>query len=842
MLSPSSTRTYVRLGFLASVALTSFLLAARYQLSQPQDRPHGLPVQLGKQAWQVSFAAKSPAEVGTEVLASGASASSNGTAGDEDEYWDEDDDWDDWGVPTVREKWDPLRADSTPFTELQVKTCVLSPGLYDLCSPTSSAREDATRGVWERIDRDVSKKIGIYYLYIYGRRLLPGSTADVITDIRLLDHSPSVADLSSDGLWVEVSESLRTGVWPRLPPLFLHYKLTPQADVLAARKMDVNGSDGALEPITELDVLYGANETNPLPGYTKLPTMISGGPDDEKAVGTGYGKGTRVGASLAYRKAIPKLPVTPILRFSPAGNFTILQVADLHFSVGPGECRDMDPVREAECKQVGADVYSLRWLEDALDEIEPNLVVLSGDQLNGQETSWDARSVILKWAPLLYERGIPWTTIFGNHDHESTDLDHEAQMELMRQLPLFLGESGPASVDGTGNYVRSIRAPEEDKVLFNMYFLDSHANAKSVNPWAKPGYDYLKPSQINWFRGRSAQIKTITRPYIPPSKTFATLNRRSRAGRPGFRSTSSSTISTVSNLSVDDLRRRIKRQTTDENGADWTAAAVDELTKLEEEMLDNGDAGFSAAVEPDDGSQIGEEPLYGQNGSAFEEDGSDVSAADHSGSGTKEEDLIAEGKINPLLEDEQLMEEGGLEPTELPAGPTKANPMEAKPNAMVFFHIPLQQAYTSSIDVGRSGKRLLVGSRLEGAGASKTDSGFFQQAVLAQGELPATKGVAPVDEFWDGEYNAPTEGRAEVKVLAHGHCHLTSDCRRVRGVWECFGGGATYSGYGNSTFARRFRVYQLSDYGERIETFQLLDTKERINHAILVGEGSLEEE
>ncbi|GAA5859682.1 hypothetical protein JCM1840_006407 [Sporobolomyces johnsonii] len=847
MLSPSSTRTYVRLGFLASVALTSFLLAARYQLSQPQDRPHGLPVQLGRQAWQVSFAAKSPAEA--EDVALGAGATANGTAGDEDEDWDEDNDWGDWGVSTVREKWDPLRADSTPFTELQVKTCVLSPGLYDLCSPTSSAREDATRGVWERIDRDVSKKIGIYYLYIYGRRLLPGSAADVITDVRLLDHSPSVADLSSDGLWVEVSESLRTGVWPRLPPLFLHYKLTPQADVLAARKMDVNGSAGVLEPITEFDVLYGANETNPLPGYTKLPTMITGGPDDDKAIRPGDGgKGTRVGASLAYRKAIPKLPATPILRFSLAGNFTILQVADLHFSVGPGKCRDLDPVREADCQRVGADVYSLRWLEEALDEIKPDLVVLSGDQLNGQETSWDARSVILKWAPLLYERGIPWTTIFGNHDHESTDLDHEAQMELMRQLPLFLGESGPASVDGTGNYVRSIRAPEEDKVLFNMYFLDSHANAKSVNPWAKAGYDYLKPSQINWFRGRSAQMKTLMRPYTPPVKTFAsasafaTSNRRPRPGRPGSKSSSSSSTSAASDLSVNDLRRRVRRQTTDENDGDWTVAAVDELTKLEEEMLENGDAGFSTAVEPDDGSQVGEESLYGEDGSTYEEDGADVSAADNSGSGTQEEDLIAEGELNPLLEDEQLMEEGGLEPTELPAGPTKANPMEAKPNAMVFFHIPLQQAYISSIDVGPSGKRLIVGSRLDGSGASKTDSGFFEQAVLAQGELPASKGAAPVDEFWDGEYNAPTEGRAEVKVLAHGHCHLTSDCRRVRGVWECFGGGGTYSGYGNETFARRFRVYQLSDYGERIETFQLLDTKERVNHAILVGEGSLEEE
>lgn len=109
------------------------------------------------------------------------------------------------------------------------------------------------------------------------------------------------------------------------------------------------------------------------------------------------------------------------------------------------------------------------------------------------------------------------------------------------------------------------------------------------------------------------------------------------------------------------------------------------------------------------------------------------------------------------------------------------------------MHIPLQQAYSPKVDVSPSGKRLRIGERLEGDGASKTDSGFWQQGVLAQGELPAPRGEgdAPVDAFWDGEAATPTTGRPEVKVVAHGHCHITSDCRRVDGVWICFGAGAT---------------------------------------------------
>lgn len=207
-----------------------------------------------------------------------------------------------------------MRADSTPFTELTLKTCVLSPGLYDVCAPLSNAREDQLRGKWERIDRDVSKKVGIYYLYLYGRRLLPGSSSDVITSLRISQ------DDKPESTWTSVPESLRTGVWPRLSPLYLQYELTPQSDILAARKLNAKGNAGALEPITELDVIYGGNETNALPGFTKLTPMVTGGTDDDRAIGTGYGtgkKGTRVGSNLAYRKQIAsKFSPSPVLLIS----------------------------------------------------------------------------------------------------------------------------------------------------------------------------------------------------------------------------------------------------------------------------------------------------------------------------------------------------------------------------------------------------------------------------------------------------------------------------------------------------------------------------------------------
>ena len=53
------------------------------------------------------------------------------------------------------------------------------------------------------------------------------------------------------------------------------------------------------------------------------------------------------------------------------------------------------------------------------------------------------------------------------------------------------------------------------------------------------------------------------------------------------------------------------------------------------------------------------------------------------------------------------------------------------------------------------------------SGASKTNSGMFDTGLLHQGELLAADAEVK-DEFWEGEFSAPTSGRPEVKVVANG--------------------------------------------------------------------------
>jgi metallophosphoesterase superfamily enzyme len=107
-----------------------------------------------------------------------------------------------------------------------------------------------------------------------------------------------------------------------------------------------------------------------------------------------------------------------------------------------------------------------------LDAEKPSLVIFTGDQLNGQGTSWDPKSVLAKFATALTDRGIPWAAVFGNHDDES-GVSKEDQMKLMRALPYSLVEPGPSDVHGVGNYVLKVRSADACVILSFWSFFDN---------------------------------------------------------------------------------------------------------------------------------------------------------------------------------------------------------------------------------------------------------------------------------------------------------------------------------------------------------------------------------
>jgi len=88
----------------------------------------------------------------------------------------------------------------------------------------------------------------------------------------------------------------------------------------------------------------------------------------------------------------------------------------------------------------------------------------------------------------------------------------------------------------------------------------------------------------------------------------------------------------------------------------------------------------------------------------------------------------------------------------------------AKPNAIMFFHIPLAQSYGPVDEDPVTGLALDVGTQLpgDGQGNSQTDSGMFDELLE----------TFEVDEEETGQgvgVKVP-----EVKVIGHGHSHSKS--------------------------------------------------------------------
>ncbi|CAK5267650.1 unnamed protein product, partial [Mycena citricolor] len=651
--------------FISFVCLLIFL----FILYQPTPGPGDIQ-QMGWQSWDSlsEGGAKLPSTSEGVVQGSGGSASLPGdkTSGT---------DW--WNVSTPEtvdyaslplDVWAPLMPHDTGLSEITITHCFVNPRLSDVCDPSSTSEQDAIRGKWVRVDRNLNFDAGYFsgYLNVYYRRTRR-QDVNLITDIQLLASGKSP---SQPGSWKKAGTSLRAGV-AGTPPLYLWYRTGKTfGDMDAAERSNI---------VTELDVVYG--DDIPWYGFEKLdpPTVLHHRETES--------------TWLTMRRGVKLPPRASPLHFSRDGKFKILQVADLHYSVSAGVCRDAPPSAAAGCKAGSDNLTTTSLIGRMLDIEKPDLVVFTGDQLNGQGTSWDPKSVIAKFSRAVTERGVPWAVIFGNHDEETGHVSKEEQVKLLQALPFSLVERGPKDVHGVGNYVLNVKSADASKTqLLTLYFLDSGSYSKGFfnffGFFTPTAYDWIRKSQINWFLQQSAAVKPIQRPFHPDTgKDF---------------------------------------------GHVWARQGHDQVAPLAAKL--------------------------------------------------------------------------------------------AKPNAIMFFHMPLPETYNKA-DVGANGKPLDIGiSGQEPNGNAKSNDGFFADGILKAMESDHV-----------------SSNLQEVKVIGNGHSHVTENCRRVKGVWFCFGGGGSYSGYGKLGFDRRFRVYDIADYGETIRTYKRTEHnnfEEVTDEVILVGKGA----
>lgn len=146
--------------------------------------------------------------------------------------------------------------------------------------------------------------------------------------------------------------------------------------------------------------------------------------------------------------------------------------------VGSGECRDVDPSTLPSGllnpnNACHGDTITQTLLSQTLAAEKPSLVVFTGDQLNGQTTSWDAQSVLLKAISEVITAKIPWALVFGNHDDEDTDLSRSEMMKVVKRMPYAVREmeEGPQWVDGVGNWLVKVKSADSSVLSHIMRYL-----------------------------------------------------------------------------------------------------------------------------------------------------------------------------------------------------------------------------------------------------------------------------------------------------------------------------------------------------------------------------------
>ncbi|KAG2644821.1 probable inactive purple acid phosphatase 29 [Panicum virgatum] len=188
-----------------------------------------------------------------------------------------------------------------------------------------------------------------------------------------------------------------------------------------------------------------------------------------------------------------------------SGTFKVVQVADMHYADGRATgCEDVLPSQVAGCSDLNTTAFLYRVFRDE----DPDLVVFTGDNIYGADSSDAAKSMDAAIAPAI-DMKLPWAAVIGNHDQEGT-LSREGVMRHLVSMKNSLSGLNPEGIeiDGYGNYNLEVSGVEGtslgEKSVLNLYFLDS--GDYSTVPSIK-GYGWIKASQQVWFQQTSSSLQ-----------------------------------------------------------------------------------------------------------------------------------------------------------------------------------------------------------------------------------------------------------------------------------------------------------------------------------------------
>ena len=176
------------------------------------------------------------------------------------------------------------------------------------------------------------------------------------------------------------------------------------------------------------------------------------------------------------------------------GAFVILQFTDTHFTTGKGK-----------------DAKTLKAIGDEVDRVRPDLVVITGDMLEGHNSLifYDKQGATDAIAEMFEHREQPWAYVPGNNDCEylGTSEDVAAYLAKNYEYCILSNEPGPDGVapflTGATQYAIPLLYAD-GTVAHELLFMDSLGRDPDTNYLT---YGYFKQDQANWLEGQLMALK-----------------------------------------------------------------------------------------------------------------------------------------------------------------------------------------------------------------------------------------------------------------------------------------------------------------------------------------------
>lgn len=193
------------------------------------------------------------------------------------------------------------------------------------------------------------------------------------------------------------------------------------------------------------------------------------------------------------------------LQFNNDGNFKIMQVADLQDNM------NLNGAVKA-------------FLEEAIINEQPDLVVLTGDNISGGSCesgiskALDKRNcekAIDEYMSIFEEYEVPVAMVFGNHDDENM-LSKEELFDIYETYDCFIGVDEGEALYGCGTYNLPIYSSKNSyKMAYNLWMFDSNTYDEELG-----GYDYVHDDQVEWYINESNKLKEANGGEAVPSMVF----------------------------------------------------------------------------------------------------------------------------------------------------------------------------------------------------------------------------------------------------------------------------------------------------------------------------------